>query len=482
MKILSLPVNSKLSYSNIKNSGCESVEFRLDYSRDTGLNSFTHSLLEELKKTAGIKRIIFTHREINEGGKNRLTPEEKIKLLNTLTTHHKAYIDCELDFFLKHKPGFNKDKLIISKHLQAKPGPKQLDELLQSLQSAKALFYKIVLPVETYRDLECYLKLTILADTPLILQGTGRLGKLFRIFRLSKGHQGHYIAYNDKCRTASEQLTLAEMYLYLHINRQETVYYGGIIGSLHAYQSMGLTHYNRLFRKKRLNAVYLPFPVTDLSAFLWWLHRFQDEHKLYGFSVTMPHKRNIASHFEIAAAPNNLVSVKTGCEQQLPYREKSYFYNTDLDAFKKALAELVIKKEDKILIIGYGSTAETALTALRFHENVYISGRNEKKAALLAELYRRSQQSPDKLIKDEYDLIINCTSRGINQESLLALTGPINFRKAIDLPYSEKDTPLIEQCRKYNLPYVSGKKFWRFQAARQEHIFLKNIESNRYDV
>nr|HPR18735.1 hypothetical protein [Candidatus Cloacimonadota bacterium] len=281
--------------------------------------------------------------------------------------------------------------------------------------------------------------------------GMGCCGKISRLLHKHLGAAGTFVGLAAN-PTASGQLTAAdvEMYHLQSINSNAKI--GGIIGGEQIEQSLGLPFYNDYFHRHRLDAFYLPFTINSPDDFRCWLEGCSFHDKFYGFSITMPFKQKFS---------------KDGKSDNLYLPQNQRFLNTDADAFQTALEFLHTTKSDRILIFGNGGSAHTALEALDDFENVFIYARKALNLQNFISLTEAKQQS--------FDLLINCTPVGMNEEDFLTETGIYNFRKVIDLPYCEDDTKLVTYCKEKNLPFIDGKQFWQWQAERQLIEFEKEI-------
>ena len=214
------------------------------------------------------------------------------------------------------------------------------------------------------------------------------------------------------------------------------------------------------FQLKEHDAVYLPFASDDFEDLWNWIHKADLD--FYGFSITMPFKKIIGVKKQLSAV--NLYLPKTG-----------EMMNTDRTAFLQAIDILDIDKQDSILIVGSGATAEVALTAFIDYEKITLSSRNIKAGKNLAKTNNRNFTPSESLKNLRFDLIINCTPIGMNGEDFRIETGIKNFKNVIDLPYQEDDTKLIDYCREKNIPFIDGKEFWQMQSKKQLEEFLKEL-------
>ncbi|HPK40696.1 MAG TPA: hypothetical protein PKZ69_03665, partial [Candidatus Cloacimonadota bacterium] len=74
----------------------------------------------------------------------------------------------------------------------------------------------------------------------------------------------------------------------------------------------------------------------------------------------------------------------------------------------------------------------------------------------------------------QYDLLINCTPIGLQNEDLSLFLNGIVFKKLIDLPYLLNGiTPICQQIKPNDC--FSGSEFWQAQAEYQLAIFIESI-------
>ncbi|MBT7469180.1 MAG: thymidine phosphorylase, partial [Candidatus Cloacimonetes bacterium] len=310
-----------------------------------------------------------------------------------------------------------------------------------------AKFLKIALKIENYSDFTKLTKIFQKSNKPIIFTGMGKLGKISRILHTHFGAVGTFVGLDDY-QTATGQLTVTEAETYNLSTISQKTKIGGIIGGKQVEKSLGINFYNHYFQQHKIDAIYLPFNVENLTDFLNW----QNSQNCFGFSVTMPFKT------ELTENPINLF---------LPKSRK--YFNTDAVAFEKSIKFLKISKNEKILIYGSGGTAKTALSI--FQNQAYSAGRNLTKIKKLAEKFNCKIAVPNQ----KFDVIINCTPIGMNGEDFLKKTKLQIAKKTIDLPYSNTKTLLIQKCEEEKTKFVNGKTFWKWQAEKQLSEFKKEL-------
>lgn len=183
--------------------------------------------------------------------------------------------------------------------------------------------------------------------------------------------------------------------------------------------------------------------------------------QLKGINVTVPHK-------EAAYRACDLLddfALKVGAVNTIVEREgKLYGYNTDAPGFLKAISEFQAKK---VLFLGAGGTAQATSMILR--EEGYAvtllnrsAPRLEKFAAEGFETYTFDDFAPS-----DYDLIVNMTSAGLEEEILPApqaiLEALLPQTKAcVDVVYG-KETPFLKLAKTYGKPTKDGSDMLLYQ-------------------
>ncbi len=453
MIILSIPfLNKKFIAKQVKEyrDKFEWLEFRLDFHPD--FEKFPQNLIDS--------KTIITIRDVSEEGKCPSNFSNKISFYKEIISKYKCLVDCEIELYKRQF--FPTPNLILSYHdFAEKIDYKKLEYFINLSNSIPSKFLKIAVNIDKYSDFLELEKTISHSQKLVLLVGMGKLGKISRLLYPFSGSIGTYVGLSE-FPTAKGQITIAESEKFnlKDINKNTKV--GGIIGGKQVEKSLGLEFYNKYFRKNNINAVYLPFVVNDFNDFWDWFERSKNKCEFYGLTFTMPFKTIIAEKLRSQLPTANLY---------IP--TKNAIFNTDAIAFQKSIQYLKIKKGDKILIFGSGSTAETVLFSLSKFKNIIISGRNKKIGKLLASKYHKKFISLKYAVNLTFDLIINCTPIGMNNEHFFESTNLQFPMKIIDLPYSDKKTPLIQKCEQERIPFVDGKIFWKWQAEIQLEKFAE---------
>ena len=183
---------------------------------------------------------------------------------------------------------------------------------------------------------------------------------------------------------------------------------------------------------------------------------------LKGVNVTVPHKE-AAFHSCDVLDP---FAQKIGVVNTIVAREgRLYGYNTDAPGFLKAISEFMDVKT--VLFLGAGGTAQSTSSILR-DEGYDVTLLNRSAGRL--EKYKADgfkTYTFDTFVSQPYDLVINMTSAGLEDDSLPApkeiLDTVIPQAKAcIDVIYGKK-TPFLKLAQSHHKPTKDGSDMLLYQ-------------------
>src|SRR6267142_683299 len=266
----------------------------------------------------------------------------------------------------------------------------------------------------------------------------GEAGLPARILAL---REGSALAYAPvAAATAPGQVSLDEMkHLYrAHtLTRRTRVY--GVIGDPIGHSLSPLLH-NTGFVSRRVDAVYLPFLVRQLSDFLEAVPEFG----IRGFSVTLPHKQAILKHLKECEP----LAAEIGAVNTIVVRNDGSLYgcNTDYIGVLRALEKKLRIKGSRALIFGAGGSARAAAFArARAGAVVGICARREKAAKELARAVG-GEVVPRRALRTEFfDAVLNSTPVGMHPHDGISPLAPgeLNCRIVMDLIYRPQKTQLL---------------------------------------
>ncbi len=183
---------------------------------------------------------------------------------------------------------------------------------------------------------------------------------------------------------------------------------------------------------------------------------------LKGVNVTVPHKEAAFNACDIL----DPFAQKIGVVNTIVEREgKLYGYNTDAPGFLKAISEF--KDVKTVLFLGAGGTAQSTSSILR-EEGYEVTLLNRSPERL--EKYKKEgfkTYTFENFVPDTYDLVINMTSAGLEDEHLPApkelLESVLPQAKAcVDVIYG-KETPFLKLAKSYAKPTKDGSDMLLYQ-------------------
>jgi len=198
--------------------------------------------------------------------------------------------------------------------------------------------------------------------------------------------------------------------------------------------------------------------------------------KLKGVNVTVPHKE----HAYHACDVLDPFAKKIGVVNTIVEKEgKLYGYNTDAPGFLKAISEFANAKT--VLFLGAGGTAQSTSIILR-DEGYEVTLLNRSAGRLEKYIEDGFQTYTFEDFKPKtYDLVINMTSAGLEDDSLPApqelLESVLPQAKAcIDVIYG-KETPFLKLARKYKKPTKDGSDMLLYQGIIAFEYFTEHAFS-----
>jgi len=220
--------------------------------------------------------------------------------------------------------------------------------------------------------------------------------------------------------------------------------------------------HNYFFKKKNFKECYGRYKLDNSKEII---NKFK-ELKIKGANVTVPHKEwayKLAD--EVKGIAREIGAVNTLVLEN----GKVVGYNTDAPGFLEAIKEFEYKN---VLIIGAGGTAKALSLVL---PEASILNRSEKRLEYFKEKSKLCF-TWDEISTFNFDLVINTTSAGLNDENLPApkeLLEEIfkNAKYAVDVIYG-KQTPFLKLAEKYNLKTKTGLDMLVYQGVLAMELFL----------
>ena len=188
------------------------------------------------------------------------------------------------------------------------------------------------------------------------------------------------------------------------------------------------------------------------------------EKKIKGINVTVPFKKAVIPYLDkLSPEAEQTQSVNT-----ISLTEDTLVgYNTDIPGFTKAIKDLNFNiKDKKIFILGAGGVAPSIIFALNKMKvsQIAISNRTREKAEILKVKFKNL-----KIIEwgnlEDFDLIINATSLGLNKEKINLNFSKFGSNKLFyDVIYNPVETNFLKEGRKLGNKVENGKLMFLYQA------------------
>ena len=232
-----------------------------------------------------------------------------------------------------------------------------------------------------------------------------------------------------------------------------------IFGNPVSHSKSPLMH-NLSFRGLNHNGCYTRYKLEDGKELR---QKFFDLN-ITGANITVPHKEEASK----ACDELDEFAQKVGAVNTIINRDgKLYGYNTDAPGFLKAIEEF--KDTKRVLFLGAGGTAQSTSMVLRdAGYEVTLLNRSEARLKRFREdgfeTYTFETFNKN---NSRYDLIVNMTSAGLEDESLpcpeeiLDVVIP-EAKACIDVIYG-KDTPFLKLAKKHHKPTKDGSDMLLYQ-------------------
>ncbi len=458
------------------------IEVRLDCLLPAELDAALHDLRQLLRSCP--RPVILTLRPAEQGGYRELNRSERIAFWSERVGGNDVYADfadIELDLASSDMEGKELDwNRVVCSHHDFAGVPTDLEKVYERMTATPARILKIAVQVNDATDCLPVFHLLERArreKREMIAIAMGEAGIATRILAPSRGAFLTYGALDDAHQTAPGQISareLRELYRVHQLNEQTEI--TGLIGAP-VKHSVSPHMHNAAFAARGLNAVYLPFEVRDLSAFVTRMahpRTREIEWNLRGFSVTAPHKSVVMQHLDwIDEAAREIGAVNTIVIEDDMLRG----YNTDASAFLAPLQERLNNlRGANCAIIGAGGVARGALWSLRkAGARLNVFARDQARAQMLADEFDAHAYHLAGASFKNFDVVINATplgTRGISEDETPADAAQLQgARIAYDLVYNPCETLFLREARAAGCEVIGGLAMLVNQAAAQFELW-----------
>lgn len=449
------------------------LEFRLDYlpNPESGI-----ALIEKFVKTRPEVHVLATCRLHSHSGHFKGSIDQQTRLLAKAAAAGAFAIDLEIESAESAVPAVESLRehtpVIVSYHnFDSTPS---LDPVLRRLMRVRADAYKLATlarkPTDSLRVVE-FLKHYHKKEhhqVPLIAFTMSEQGICTRVLSPGLGGLFTYAAPADAEGTAPGQVPariMKGLYRIDKLTRESRVY--GVIADPIGHSKSPQVH-NRALQARRIDAVYLPFHVTQ--AQLGDFMKLAAKLPVAGFSVTIPHKQKILRYLDhVEPLAKRIGAVNTVWRKAGRWRGT----NTDVDGVLKPLSKHFRLAHATVLVVGYGGAARAAAFALRdAGAEVTVTGRDLRRASALAKAVNAKVLSLEQASSAAYDALVHATPVGMHpkiDESLFPDSIPADV--VFDMIYNPHETRLLKHAREQGCEVIHGADMFLEQAAQQFEIW-----------
>ncbi|MBL0686483.1 MAG: shikimate dehydrogenase [Sulfurospirillum sp.] len=199
---------------------------------------------------------------------------------------------------------------------------------------------------------------------------------------------------------------------------------------------------------------------------------------LDGANVTIPHKEFA---YSLCDKPDEFAKTIGAVNTLVKKNNKIYGYNTDASGFYKAIESF--GKIKTALILGAGGTSKAIATVLKKNSiNIIVLNRSSKRLDYFKQNSIISYDLSNFKL-DSYDLIINTTPAGLEDDSLPLNHNLLNqlmqkAKFAFDVIYNKK-TPFLKLALENKLTCKDGSNMLLFQGVLAFNLFFENSLNNK---
>ncbi|HEX8494657.1 MAG TPA: shikimate dehydrogenase [Pyrinomonadaceae bacterium] len=463
------------------------VELRLDCLTGDELTRLQRDLPTLLKSLS--HPLILTLRPVEQGGRREIDNLTRVIFWTQFFSQEQptdVWADIELDLALffqeREKDGsaiLDWQRVICSHHDFTGTGSEAV-KIYEQMSATPARVLKIAVQANDANDCLPLFRLLDRArdeGRELIAIAMGHAGLATRILGPARGSYLTYGSLDKEHQTAPGQISAARLrslYRVEQLDRQAMI--TGLVGSPISHSVSPQMH-NAAFKASDSNAVYIPFEVQHLDAFIRRMvhpRTRELDWNLRGVGVTAPHKSAIMEHLDfVEPSAAEIGAVNTVVINEGELRG----YNTDVTAFVKTLSEQMgVLRGLRCAIIGAGGAARAVLWGLQQQgAQPTIFARAADNAKALAEKFASSFAPLAEASFNVFDIVINSTplgTRGPLESETPAVAAQLRgARLAYDLVYNPTETRFIREAREAGCETMGGLSMLVAQAAEQFQLW-----------
>ena len=222
--------------------------------------------------------------------------------------------------------------------------------------------------------------------------------------------------------------------------------------------------HNHWIKNNNINAIYEKQKLNkdDIESVILKVR----EKKIQGINVTVPFKKTVIPFLDqLSLESENTQSVNTIYLDN----NKVFGHNTDISGFELSIKYLGFNiKNKKVLVLGAGGVVPSIIFALNKMQasEITIANRTKENAEKLKDLFDYIK-IVDWGYVPEFDLIINATSLGLNENDEINLDfSKVGQNKLFyDVIYNPHETNVLKIGKKLGNKIENGKSMFIYQAS-----------------
>ncbi len=464
-------------------NGVKLVELRLDFlRRDPDVSR----LIPE-RPTA----TVVTVRRPADGGLWKESEDKRITVLRAAIAAGPEFVDLEIDTAAKI-PRFGKTRRIVSYH-NLESTPDDLEALHREMASKDPDFIKIAATPQNVDDMFRLMRFVKAKNDEakqlddkgekgvrVIGIAMGEMGQATRLLSKKFGMPYTYATFSSARIIAPGLMPYKEMLdLYHHeaTNVETDVF--GIIGYPIGHSLSPLIH-NRSFNEQKINAVYVPFPLSNENDVLRFLE-LAPEWGIKGLSITIPHKvlvKNRLTKIDPAVdkiGACNTIVLKDG--ERLGYNTDYMAAVSSIELARggKPTDEVSVLDGKSALVLGAGGAGMALAYGLKKRGAlltvVDVDGAKAFELAKHLDCEVADWKSRGNL---KSDIVVNCTPVGMHPNTDFSPFDKTDLKAGMlvfDAVYNPERTLLLKSAMEKGCITVSGVEMFVGQACLQFKLF-----------
>ena len=220
--------------------------------------------------------------------------------------------------------------------------------------------------------------------------------------------------------------------------------------------------HNHWLKENNINAIYDKIKLEE-NQIKNFINKIKKK-ELAGCNVTVPFKKSVIPFLDkLSFEAKQTQSVNTIILKD----DLLIGHNTDIVGFQKAIKSLKYTIKDKrIFILGAGGVTPSIIFALNKMgvSEITISNRTKEKAEKLKEQFQNISVTEWGKLPD-FDVIINATSLGLNNETInLDFSNIKDDKLFYDVIYNPSETNFLKEGKKLGNKIDNGKLMFIYQA------------------